>query len=335
VADPVERLFYLRILDRPDQAVREANVLLADPDQLRDPWRLLLLTAENLFSIGDWIGAAQLQARAWEHAHSRQRQARTLEGMGRRLLGYGDVHAAAAFFEVANSLTGADGRVDDCSTVGMSWVQSRLEFDAIILSGGAARRFGGSDKPELRVNGWPLLDHVLAAVSGAHTRIVVGPERTGLGNPEFCREEPPGSGPVAGVAAALDRVRQPLVVLLAADLPLVGPMIDELRSFMTVISRDAAVLTDVSGRDNYLAAMWRRTSLADALARVGNPAGAAMRELYQGADVAHVPDFDAAGMDCDTPEELARAEERVRRLRPEQRATMPLAWPGLVRPFPS
>lgn len=94
-------------------------------------------------------------------------------------------------------------------------------YDAVILAGGAARRLAGADKPGLLVGGVSLLDRVLGAVAGAGRIVVAGPTRPTRREVVWVREDPPGGGPVAGLAAALPRVRADVVVLLAADLPFV------------------------------------------------------------------------------------------------------------------
>ncbi|MGH3739543.1 MAG: molybdenum cofactor guanylyltransferase, partial [Micromonosporaceae bacterium] len=85
-------------------------------------------------------------------------------------------------------------------------------YAAIVLAGGAARRLGGADKPGLAVAGRSLLSRVLDAVADAYPRIVVGPPRQLPGDVILTREQPPGGGPVAALAAglaALDTALQP------------------------------------------------------------------------------------------------------------------------------
>src|SRR5204863_90328 len=79
-------------------------------------------------------------------------------------------------------------------------------YDAIVLAGGAATRLGGADKPQLKVAGRSLLDRAVDAVHGAARIVVVGPEQQVDAAVTFCREDPPGGGPVAAIAATpLDR----------------------------------------------------------------------------------------------------------------------------------
>jgi molybdopterin-guanine dinucleotide biosynthesis protein A len=179
-----------------------------------------------------------------------------------------------------------------------------VDFDAIVLAGGTARRLDGADKPMLEVDGDPMLVRVLDAVGGARTRVVVGPRRPIDRDVIWCRERPSGSGPVAGLAAGLPLTRADVVVVLAADLPwiaaAVAPLVGALRP-----PTGAALLTGNRG-PNYLAAAWRRPALTGALARLADVRGAAMRTLVVGVTVAEVTD-QGWGHDCDTWADLARA----------------------------
>jgi MobA-like NTP transferase domain len=76
---------------------------------------------------------------------------------------------------------------------------------------------------------------------------------------------------------------------------------------------DVAVLVDGSGRRNTLAAVWRRAALVAALERIGDPAGVPVRRLFDGVSCADVIDDGGWGRDCDSWDDLAKAEERTRR----------------------
>jgi molybdopterin-guanine dinucleotide biosynthesis protein A len=178
-------------------------------------------------------------------------------------------------------------------------------FDAIVLAGGTARRLGGVDKPQLEVGGRSLLDRAVAAVTDAQRIVVVGPVQPVDGAVTFCREDPPGGGPVAAVAAGLAATSADVVVVLAADLPWIAPAIPLLVA--AAGAAGPAVLVDGSGRANHLAAAWPRAQLRAALDRVGEPAGAAMRALIADGEPVHVHDADGWGRDCDTWDDLAEA----------------------------
>lgn len=96
---------------------------------------------------------------------------------------------------------------------------------AVILAGGQARRLGGADKPALEVAGRSMLAAVVAAASGAGARplIVVSPPRPGLPAARFVQEDPSGGGPVPALRRGLAEVAEPWLLLLAADLPFLGP----------------------------------------------------------------------------------------------------------------
>jgi molybdopterin-guanine dinucleotide biosynthesis protein A len=182
--------------------------------------------------------------------------------------------------------------------------------DAVILAGGAARRFGGADKPALLVGGRSLLDRVLDAVSGQ--AVVVGPPRSTQRPVLTVREQPPGGGPVAGLAAGLPHVASPLVALLAADLPFLTAEVLVLLENSLGSADDGALLVDDDGRDQLLAGVWRTSSLRRMLEVAGPPEGLALGKLLAGLTVVRVAVPAAARapwQDCDTPEDLRRAEE--------------------------
>ena len=199
-----------------------------------------------------------------------------------------------------SSLAERDHRHDEAMSTG--------DFDAIVLAGGSARRMGGADKPMLDIAGSPMLGLVLDAVSGARVRVVVGPERdiTGV---TWCQESPPGGGPVAAIAAGLPATSGATVVVLAADLPWIGPAIAPMRTALDRSGADVAMLSS-DGQLNYLAAAWRRSALVAAVRGLDDAAGASVRRLVAGARVVEVPDAGHWGEDCDTWTDLARARAR-------------------------
>lgn len=179
-------------------------------------------------------------------------------------------------------------------------------FDAVVLAGGAASRFGGVDKPGLDLDGRPLLAHVLDAVAAAERRVVVGPPRDVPRGVLLCRESPPGGGPVAALAAGIVHTSAPSVVVLAADLPWIGPAVVRLLSGLDARNVEAAILVDRNGRLNPLAAAWRRSTLLTAVERQP-PSGRAMRRLLDGVSLVLVTDEHGWGLDCDTQADLDRA----------------------------
>lgn len=194
---------------------------------------------------------------------------------------------------------------------------------AIVVAGGGGRRLGGLDKPGLSRAGTTLLDVALAAVRPARDDVpatavvVVGPPRPVPDGVVAVREDPPGGGPAAAVAAgvaALTRVGAPSgtdgpVVLLAADLPrLTAATVGRLvRALADEPGAGAAVLVDDTGRRQLLLAAWRTDALrraVDVLPDGGH--GRPLRSLYDGVPVVEVPGRDDEWADVDTPDDRDR-----------------------------
>ncbi|WP_158885666.1 molybdenum cofactor guanylyltransferase [Amycolatopsis anabasis] len=183
-----------------------------------------------------------------------------------------------------------------------------MSLAGIVLAGGGAHRLSGVDKPMLDVRGKPLLRTVVAALTGADPVIVVGPRRDGVPGVRWTREEPPGGGPVAALAAGLAAAppETELVAVLAGDLARITPStVDRLRA--AVGAGDGAVLVDADGRRQWLIGVWRARALREALPP--EPAGASLRRTLAGLAVVAVPELPGESADVDTPEDL----ERLRR----------------------
>jgi len=181
-------------------------------------------------------------------------------------------------------------------------------YELIVLAGGAARRLGGQDKPGLTVGGRALIANVVGAGrdAGAARVIVVGPPRDDVPDVIFIRDQQ--QGPVAALACGLAQVRAPWVVLLAADLPFLrARQVSELLA--AAADADGAVLTDDTGREQWLASCWRTATLTGALSRY---AGSSLHGLLGPLAPRLVTVTAAAGepppwLDCDTPADLEHA----------------------------
>jgi molybdopterin-guanine dinucleotide biosynthesis protein A len=175
------------------------------------------------------------------------------------------------------------------------------DFAAVLLAGGGGRRMGGVHKPALVVAGSTLLDRCLTAVADASPVVVVGPSTETTRPVQWTREDPPGGGPVAGLAAGLKLVDAELVAVLATDL--VGVTAATVARLRAAVTADGAVLDD--GHRQWLIGVWR----ADALRRVlpEDPAGASLRSVLGALDYAPVAAEPGETVDVDTPADLARA----------------------------
>jgi molybdopterin-guanine dinucleotide biosynthesis protein A len=183
-------------------------------------------------------------------------------------------------------------------------------FDAIVLAGGGARRLGGADKASLRIGARSLLGRALDAVKGAAHVVVVGPPRQLPDGVASTCEDPPGGGPVAGVAAALPCIRSALVVVLACDMPFVtAATVERLVAACGGTGTDGALLVDAEGRRQFLAAAYRVPALRQALRQVGPPHGQAMRHVVGRLTVTEVSTDPEVTLDCDTWDDVERSRD--------------------------
>jgi len=173
----------------------------------------------------------------------------------------------------------------------------------------------GSDKAAARVGGLALLDRVLRVTAAVAAQIVVvGPVRElapGTAAPHWCREDPPGGGPVAGVAAGLPLIGTERVFVLAVDLPFLTPV--ALRQ-LAAAGADA-VAVDAGDVPAWLLGIWRTAALREAMP--AQPAGRSWRSVVTGLDPRRVrlPGDPPPWTDCDSPEDLTlarRADDRAR-----------------------
>jgi len=181
----------------------------------------------------------------------------------------------------------------------------------LLLTGGASRRLG-VDKAELRRDGERLADRgarLLAAV--CNPALEVGPGASPL---PAVREDPPGAGPLAAVAAGgaalrARRAEHPVIVL-AVDLPFVdAPLLDWLADHPA----PGAVVPRVDGIAQPLCARYRAADL-DVASRLRVDGRAALRDLLAAIPVTYVDEAAWSAItgrdaftDVDTPDAVTRA----------------------------
>ncbi|MDI3330618.1 MAG: NTP transferase domain-containing protein [Micrococcus sp.] len=204
-------------------------------------------------------------------------------------------------------------------------VSPNPQLTAVILSGGASRRMG-RDKATLELDGVSLLERTAAAVTAAGaTRIVVvgdrpdgapsrGPAKaSALAGARFVREDPPRSGPVPALEAALAVVDTPWMLLVPCDL---ARPADACRALVHAFGTPGPGTAGTSGRDGVVAvdATGHRqhlTALLDvaALRSAARPDVTRVRERLAPLELGEVPEpADAPGLwdDMDTLEDVAR-----------------------------
>jgi molybdopterin-guanine dinucleotide biosynthesis protein A len=179
----------------------------------------------------------------------------------------------------------------------------------VVLAGGRAVRFG-SDKLAARLDGMPLLDHLLLALPADWPVVVVGGERQVPRSVVWAREDPPGGGPLAGIAAGVEHVGSELVAVVAGDMPHAAPALVELAGVLRTAPPEVtgAVARDREDVPNPLLAVYRTAAVRGALP--ADPRGVPARSLL---DLPHssvaVPGV--AALDVDTPADLDELAHRA------------------------
>ncbi|MEH3076619.1 MAG: NTP transferase domain-containing protein [Quadrisphaera sp.] len=215
-------------------------------------------------------------------------------------------------------------------------------WGVVVPAGGRGSRLGGVDKPALDLGGRGLLEHLLDGLPAGVPVALVGPPRPlalVVDRPVLrCREEPPGGGPAAALAAGVatllagalpaargDGLAQDgldVVVVLPGDAPHAAAAVPAL---LSALSRspgaEAAVAVDAGGRRQVLVAAHRAGALAGRVAELGRELGLAglpAARLLPPADrlVEVAVEADVLA-DVDSPGDLERLEHlhRLRRAR--------------------
>lgn len=172
----------------------------------------------------------------------------------------------------------------------------------VVLAGGTSRRFG-SDKLDALLHGSTVLATVVRSLPSSWPVVVVGPPRECLRPVVWTREDPPGGGPLAGVAAGVAQVATDVVAVVAGDMPFAGPALVTLVAALCTAppGTQAVVAVDAHGVPNPLLAAYRTASLRQAL-----PVPAANRPAKLLLAVPHleVAVTGRAGRDVDTRADL-------------------------------
>lgn len=179
-------------------------------------------------------------------------------------------------------------------------------------------------------------ERVDAVPAGADAPFVLRSGPSSVSDVVVMREEPPGGGPVAAIVAAIGRVDADEVLLLAGDLAegdravaaLLAAGVDD------AAGADGVVLVDAAGRRQWLCARIRTQSLIDAAARLTEPVGARMSDLFAGLRCRDLQDASEATADVDTWQDLSRARSRESGARMNDRTLPPEAldeWSSVLR----
>lgn len=204
-------------------------------------------------------------------------------------------------------------------------VTDRTRFDAIVLTGGASRRFG-ADKLAARLGRGSVLEHTVNGCRGAGVIVLAGPRRplAGWACPPGARlawrgEDPPGQGPVAGLDAALEATTAEVLVVLGGDMPLGGRLLPAMLLALQAGGEAGpdGVVVEADGVPGSARArpplLWvlRRAALQAQLTRLDTPSGAALHQVLDGLRLSRITDPDRFSADIDTEPDLAAARARL------------------------
>jgi len=138
-----------------------------------------------------------------------------------------------------------------------------MKFSAVILAGGKSSRMG-RDKAFLEMDGQTLLARQIETVCAAGATEVF---LSGRAEVDYSASGLPvlldrfsDAGPLAGIHAALAAARQPLLLVLAVDLPAMNAMF--LRSLTLASVAGGGVIPRVAGQMEPLAALYPCSALA-------------------------------------------------------------------------
>ncbi|WP_136718284.1 molybdenum cofactor guanylyltransferase [Halorientalis salina] len=190
----------------------------------------------------------------------------------------------------------------------------------VVLAGGYSTRFGEQEKALADLNGRALLAHVVTGVAPAVDRVLVNCRRDQLEDfqralastatdVEFVCDPEPDKGPAAGLRTALDAVSEPMVAVVACDMPFVdAAFLDWL--FEEVNGADGAV-PYVDGAPQPTHSVFATEPTRRAANDAVRNASGSLRDVLDRLDLVEIPEYRVVGKaaktaftDVNTPEEL-------------------------------
>lgn len=187
----------------------------------------------------------------------------------------------------------------------------KIDWSAIILSGGKNQRFG-SEKSEAILESKTILEEIIDKIPPEVEVVVVGPEPISISR-SICitREAPPFGGPVAGIAAGLKLIQSEYVAIIATDMPFVISIIESIATQITD-EFDCFIPIDTNGYRQPLAAIYKTLSLHKAMQKLEQIDGTSMKRLISNLKIREIQTTSDLLIDIDTKEDLIRARELYR-----------------------
>jgi molybdopterin-guanine dinucleotide biosynthesis protein A len=188
---------------------------------------------------------------------------------------------------------------------------------AVIMAGGDSRRMG-QDKANLLLGERTLLQSVAATLQPLFGEVIISVRqpRPEIILPQVC-DDPAHSGPVAGLAAALERATTPWIFAVACDMPFITPAVIE---YLALQRADyQAVVPLVGGYPQPMAAFYAKSCLDAVRACLHGKGKHSFRALLDTIRVCYVSEEQMQAVDpqlrsffdLDTPQDVARAMNKV------------------------
>jgi molybdopterin-guanine dinucleotide biosynthesis protein A len=185
-----------------------------------------------------------------------------------------------------------------------------VTFTGVVLAGGASTRMG-ADKALVEVGGRALVTVAAEALAdGGATRVVVvggdAPAFAALGL-DTLADGHPGDGPLGGIITALRAATDPVVMVLACDMPMVdGPTVGAIVAALAARPDAYAAAPAVDGRLQILTAAYR-IGVLPLLEQAFVAGERAPRRALADVEVVTVTGLDPDRLtDVDRPEDLSR-----------------------------
>jgi molybdenum cofactor guanylyltransferase len=194
----------------------------------------------------------------------------------------------------------------------------------VIQAGGESRRMG-QDKALLPFLGKPLIQRVIERVASLADEILVTTNRPEayqfLDLPLF-PDVIPGRGALGGLYTALSAARQPLVAVVACDMPFASPRLLQAERDLLLATSSDAVIPQTEGGTEPFHAVYRQEACLPAIQaaiaadrwRVDAWFPQVKLRLMSPDEVQAYDPGKTAFWNVNTPEELAQAEELARRI---------------------